>query len=61
VPSAVDFLDRIVRERPYWGAQFLVDERDRLMQFLLEPAGGEAARIRAEQLGLPLGNEATGA
>lgn len=52
-PTAVEFLDRIARERPYPGSQFLVDERDRLMQFLVEPAGREAARERAEALGLP--------
>jgi hypothetical protein len=55
VPTAVEFLDRVARERPYPGAQFLVDERDRLIQFLLEPAGQEAARTRAEALGLPMG------
>jgi len=60
VPSAVEFLDRISRERPYSGAQFLVDERDRLMQLLLEPASQEAARKRAEQLGLPLADPAGG-
>ena len=30
VATAVEFLDRVARERPYPGAQFLVDERDRL-------------------------------
>jgi hypothetical protein len=54
VPTAVEFLDRVARERPYPGAQFLVDERDRLMQFLLEPAGQDAARMCAEALGLPV-------
>jgi hypothetical protein len=58
IPTAVDFLDRVARERPYPGAQFLVDERDRLMQFLLEPAGREAARVRAVGLGLAVDTEA---
>jgi hypothetical protein len=57
VVTAVEFLDRVARERPYPGAQFLVDERDRLMQFLLEPVGREAARLRANALGFPLDTE----
>jgi hypothetical protein len=34
------------------GAQFLVDERDRLIQFLLARTGQEAARAHADTLGL---------
>src|SRR5207247_1394554 len=32
--SAIELLDRVARERPYPAAQFLVDDRDRLVQML---------------------------
>lgn len=57
LPTAVDFVDDVVHERPYPGAQFLVDERDRLLQFLLEPVARAAAQERAAALGLHVAAE----
>lgn len=51
--AAVDLLDRVARERSYRGAQFLVDDRDRLIQLRLELPAQGAARQRAEALDLP--------
>jgi len=52
--SAVELLDRVARDRPYPGAQFLVDDRDRLTQSLLEHSARPAARAIGEALGLPI-------
>ena len=52
--TAVEFLDRVARERPYPGAQFLVEDRDRLLQFLLEPTARAAAETVAQALSLPI-------
>jgi len=52
--SAVELLDRVARERPFPGAQFLVNDRDRLMQFVLEHSAQPAAAAIGEALGLPI-------
>jgi hypothetical protein len=51
--QAIPVLDRLSRERPYPGAQFLIDERDRLVQSLLQTEGTIAAGQRAAALSLP--------
>ncbi len=44
----------MAREQPFPGAQFLIEDRDRVVQALLWPAAHATARSLAEQLGLPL-------
>lgn len=52
--TAIALLDRLIREQPYPGAQFLVGDRDRALQSLLEPAASAAAQEIGDRLRLPV-------
>lgn len=58
--AAVALLDRVAREQTFPGAQFLIENRDRVVQALLWPVAQSTARVLAERLGLPLEEAADG-
>jgi hypothetical protein len=52
--ATLDLYDRLIAERPWQGAQFLLDNREALLQRLLTRAGARFSASAAERLGLPL-------